>query len=470
MKVEVVKSEGLAHNSYYIQSGNEAAVIDPRRDCTIYTELAARDCSKIKYILETHRNEDYVIGSLELQNITEAEIGHSKELPFKYGEHNLDDEDTLTVSDLKFKALCTPGHTNESLCYIVFEGMEPRMVFTGDTLFAGSVGRTDLYGKDQQEAQAEELYECLYGKLLMLDDSLLVYPAHGAGSICGNAIKGFEPTTIGLEKRTNPYLQLKKDEFIQKSIDTDLYVPRYFKQMEKLNLNGPQLIAEMADPEMLELSEFEKERHEQNMMVVDTRMPYSFAGSHIPNSLSIWLGGTSTYPGWVMDINQYILFVLERPQDIYTVTAQFRRVGFHNMCGFLCGGMDAWQEAGKPFHSFRTLTAPELTEKLSRNEVTLIDVREPHEWTEDGYIEDAKLIPFAELTEKADSIPKDKPVAVTCSVGNRTSIALSLLEQAGFSQLINALGGMNAWTNLSYPRTKNLSSAPQFPSSFLPAS
>lgn len=469
MKVEAVKSEGLAHNSYYIQSGSEAAVIDPRRDCTIYTELASRDCAKIKYILETHRNEDYVIGSLELQNMTDAEIGHSKELQFRYGEHNLVDEDTLNVGDLKIKALYTPGHTNESLCYIVFEGMEPRMVFTGDTLFAGSVGRTDLYGKDRQRTQAEKLYESIYEKLLMLDDSLLVYPSHGAGSICGNAIKGFEPTTMGLEKRTNPYLQLSKEEFIQKSIDTELFVPRYFKRMEELNLNGPQIMANMADPEMLELSEFEKKRHEQNMIVVDTRMPYSFAGSHIPNSLSMWLRGTSAYPGWIMDINQPILFVLERPEDIGKVTSQFRRLGFDNLRGFLCGGMNTWQEAGKPFHNFRTLTASELTEKLSRNEVTLIDVREPNEWTEDSYIEGALLIPFAELTEKAGSIPKDKPVAVTCSVGNRTSIALSLLEQAGFAQLINALGGMTAWTNLGYPTTKRFSSAPQFPSSFLPA-
>ena len=151
MKVKIIRSEGLAHNSYLLIDGDEAAVIDPRRDVEIYVEQAAQECAKICYILETHRNEDYVIGSLELQNLTEAEIAHSKELPFKYGEHNLSDGDTLNVGEVKIKAIHTPGHTNESMCYVVFEGSEPKMVFTGDTLFAGSVGRTDLVWKTGTE-------------------------------------------------------------------------------------------------------------------------------------------------------------------------------------------------------------------------------------------------------------------------------------------------------------------------------
>ncbi len=198
MKLQIVKSEGLAHNSYFLSDEDEAVVIDPRRDCEIYTELAKKECTKIKYILETHRNEDYVVGSLELQNMTEAEIGHSNALPFKYGEHNLADGDTLNVGSTKIKALYTPGHTNESLCYLAYGSgnNEPLMIFTGDTLFSGSVGRTDLYGKTAQPAQAEKLYNSLYEKLLPLGDHVLVYPAHGAGSVCGHSISGQEPTTI----------------------------------------------------------------------------------------------------------------------------------------------------------------------------------------------------------------------------------------------------------------------------------
>jgi hydroxyacylglutathione hydrolase len=454
MYLKIIKSEGLEHNSYFLSSGDEAAVIDPRRDSEIYTEVATNNCSKIKYILETHRNEDYVIGSLELQNMTEAEIGHSKQLPFKYGEHNLDDGDTLNVGSIKIKALYTPGHTNESLCYIVFEGSEPRIVFSGDTLFAGSVGRTDLYGKQVQPTQAEKLYSSLHEKLMMLGDGLLIYPAHGAGSICGSNISEQEPSTIGYEKRTNPYLKLGKEDFIKKSVNEKLFVPSYFKRMEELNLNGPQLLSELADPKPMLLQTFEEEMQEQNMIVIDTRLPYAFAGSHIPKALNIWLGGTSVYPGWVMDIYQYVVFVLERPEDIKAVTARFRRVGFINMCGYICGGMNTWQEAGKPFRSFGTMTVSELKDKLGQ--VTLLDVREPHEWTEDGYVGGAKLIPFADLPEKTATLPKDKHIAVTCSVGNRTSIALSILERSGLKDIYNVLGGMTAWTKQGYPIKKEL--------------
>ena len=218
MKIETVKSEGLAHNSYYFSDEGEAVVIDPRRDCEIYTQLAKKECAEIKYILETHRNEDYVVGSLELQNMTKAKIGHSNALPFKYGEHNLTDGDTLTVGNTKIKAVHTPGHTNESLCYVVYTSgsSEASLVFTGDTLFAGSVGRTDLYGKTAQPAQAEKLYSSLREKLLSLGDHVLVYPAHGAGSVCGHSISNQEPTTIGYEKKTNPISAIKQGRFYSK--------------------------------------------------------------------------------------------------------------------------------------------------------------------------------------------------------------------------------------------------------------
>jgi hydroxyacylglutathione hydrolase len=457
MKLKTIKSEGLAHNSYYLSDEGEAVVIDPRRDCEIYTQLAKQECAEIRYILETHRNEDYVVGSLELQNMTEAEIAHSNALSFKYGEHNLADGDTLNVGKVKIRALHTPGHTNESLCYIAYppESAEAMMIFTGDTLFAGSVGRTDLYGKTAQPAQAEKLYSSLHEKLLPLGDHVLVYPAHGAGSVCGHSISGQEPTTIGYEKKTNPYLKLGKEEFIKKSISEELIVPLYFKKMEEYNQNGPLLLSELAYPKSFALPVFEEEMQEQNMIVIDTRMPYAFAGSHIPNSLSVWLGGTSVYPGWLLDTSQYIVFVHERPSDIDTVAPRLRRLGFDNMCGYLCGGMNEWQEAGKPLSSNGTMSVFELKSKLDKGEVLLLDVREPSEWKEDGYIEGAQLIFFADLPDKADSLPKDKPIAVTCSVGNRTSIAVSILERKGFKNVSNVLGGMTAWTRLGYPTTKH---------------
>ena len=456
MKIKTVKSEGLAHNSYILFDQDEAVVIDPRRDCEIYTELASEECAQIKCILETHRNEDYVIGSLELQNLTEAEIGHSKALPFKYGENNLADGDTLNIGGIKIKVLSTPGHTNESLCYIVYpsQSVEATLVFTGDTLFAGSVGRTDLYGKTNQPAQAVKLFNSLHEKLLSIGDYAIVYPAHGAGSICGHGINGMEPTTIGYEKKTNPYLQMGREEFVRKVSSETLVVPRYFKRMEEYNLNGPPRLNEVTYPKPLSLLEFEEEMAEQNMIVIDTRLPYAFAGSHIPDSQNLWLGGTSVYPGWLFDTNQYIMFVLERPQDIDTVAPRFRRLGFDNICGFLCGGMNEWQEAGKPIRTFDTMSATELKDKLGKGEVFLLDVRDPTELIEDGYVEGAARLFFADLLEKADSLPNDKPIAVTCSVGNRSSIASSILERKGYRNIINVLGGMTAWANLGYPTKK----------------
>jgi hydroxyacylglutathione hydrolase len=456
MKLETVKSEGLAHRSYFLSDDEEAVVVDPRRDCQIYKHLAENACVKIKFILETHRNEDYVTGSLDLQNMTEAEIGHSKALAFKYGEHSLSDGDSLNVGSLKIKVLQTLGHTKESICYAVYASgneKEALMVFTGDTLFAGSVGRTDLYGKKLQPKQASELYVSLREKLLPLGDHVLVYPAHGAGSVCGNDISSQEPTTLGYEKKTNPYVQLDKEAFVERALGEELVVPKYFKKMEEYNLKGPPLLSELAFPRPMNIADFEDHIKERNMLVVDTRNPYAFAGSHIPGSLSIWLGGTSVYPGWVIPTDQYIVFVLERADDIEQVAARFQRLGFDNMCGYLCQGMSEWQETGKPISNLGTLSVQQLQSMLKNGEVTLLDVREPREWKE-GYAEGAERIFFGELTEKTGSLPKDKPIAVTCSVGNRSSLASSILKRKGFEEVFNVLGGMNAWETLAYPMKK----------------
>jgi hydroxyacylglutathione hydrolase len=455
MKLETIKSEGIAHNSYFLSDGDEAVVIDPRRDCQIYKRLAQRECAKIRYILETHRNEDYVIGSFELQNITDAEICHSKELPFKYGDNNLSDGETLSIGNLKIKALHTPGHTDESLCYVVYRAdqREALKVFTGDTLFVSSVGRTDLYGKEAQPNQAEELYTSIHEKLLPLGDNVIIYPAHGAGSICGPGIGDQDFSTLGYEKKTNPFLQLSKEAFAKRAMSEEMLVPPYFRKMEDYNLNGPPPLQGLPAPEPLGVAEFEEEMQHPETVVVDTRRAYAFAGSFIPDSLSLWMGGTSAYPGWLLDYNHKILFVHERKSDMNTVAAHFWRLGFDNMLGFLCPGISEWQDMGKPISHVGTLSASELKAKLEKNELLLVDVREPSEWKE-GYIENAKRIFFGHLMEKAGSLPRDKPAAVICSVGNRSSIGASILKKAGFAEVYNVLGGMTAWINLGYPTKK----------------
>jgi hydroxyacylglutathione hydrolase len=455
VKLKTISSEGIAHNSYFLSDGDEAVVIDPRRDCQIYTQLSQRECTKIKYILETHRNEDYVIGSLELQNITDAEICHSKELPFKYGDYNLSEGETLSIGNLKIKALYTPGHTIESLCYAVYRAgqHEALMVFTGDTLFVGSVGRTDLYGKEVHPNQAEKLYASIHEKLLPLSNNSLIYPAHGAGSVCGHGIGDQEFSTLGYEKKTNPFLQLDKDAFVEHTLSEEMLVPPYFRKMEDYNLNGPPLLRGLSAPEPLGVFEFEQEMQQPDAVVVDTRMPYAFAGSFIPESLSIWLGGTSAYPGWLLNHNQKILFVHERKSDMNKVAAHFWRLGFDNLLGFLCPGISEWQNMGKSISRVGTLSASTLKEMLEKNQLFVVDVREPSEW-KSGHIEGAKRVFFGHLTDKAGSLPRYKPAAVICSVGQRSSIGASILKKEGFEEVYNVLGGMTAWTNLGYPTVR----------------
>ncbi len=224
-----IKSEGLAHNSYYLSDDGEAAVIDPKRDCKIYTRIAEKECTQIKYILETHRNEDFVAGSLELQNMTEAEIGHGAGLPFQYGEHRFSDCDEINVGSIKIKVFSTPGHTDESVSYAAYTSEDRKnaaSVFTGDTLFVGSVGRTDLYGKKAQQKQATKLYQSIKEKLLSLGDHVIVYPAHGAGSLCGGKIGTMETSTLGYEKKNNPYLALNEESFLRRIRDEIFVVPK----------------------------------------------------------------------------------------------------------------------------------------------------------------------------------------------------------------------------------------------------
>jgi hydroxyacylglutathione hydrolase len=455
MKLKTIKSEGIAHNSYFLSDSGEAVVIDPRRDCQIYARLAQKDCAKIRYILETHRNEDYVSGSFELQNITDGEICHSNALPFKYGDQNLTDGDTLNIGSLKITVLYTPGHTNESLCYTVHRNSQKDalMVFTGDTLFAGSVGRTDLYGKEAHPTQAEKLYTSIHEELLPLGDHVIVYPAHGAGSVCGHGISDQDYSTLGYEMKTNPLLQLDKDAFINHAMGEEMLVPPYFRKMEDYNLNGPPLLRGLPPPEPLNTAEFEKQTLPPEAVVVDTRRPAAFAGSFIPRSLSLWMGGTSAYPGWILDYDQKILFVHERKSDMNTVATHFWRLGFDNLLGFLCPNISDWQETGKPTSQIGTLSALELKSRLERDELWVVDVREPSEWKE-GYIEGAERVFFGHLAGKVDSLPKDKPIAVVCSVGQRASTGASILKREGFREVYNVLGGMTAWAKLGYPTVK----------------
>lgn len=454
MRLETIKSQGLAQTSYYLSDRGEAAVIDPRRDIHDYIELAKEDCAEILYAFETHRNEDYVIGSLELKDVTGAEICHSGETRFGYGDHDLADGDTFKVGRLRVECLHTPGHTRDSICYAVHNSPRggPFMVFTGDALFVSDVGRTDLPGLDTWEEMSGLLHDSLHGKLLPLGDSVIVYPSHTAGSICGSHIGARDVTTIGYERRTNPQLSLGREGFIRERLETHMLRPPYFGRMEEWNLNGPPLLKDAPVPRLLLPDSFEEERGKPNGVVVDTRQSDAFAGSHIPGSISIWLGYMAYFPGWILGYDQRLLLVNERKEDASTAIRYLHRIGFDDIVGYLCPGIGAWRNMGKPIETLGSLSVDEFREVTEKGGVTVLDVREDGEWDR-GHVEGAMHVYVGHLKNRLQEVPKDRSVVAVCASGRRSSIAASILKAEGYD-VSNVQGGMNAWYSRRYPLSR----------------
>jgi len=455
LKFERIKSEGLAHLSYFIGSEDEAIVIDPRRDCQVYVNLARREGMNIKYIFETHRNEDYVIGSLELKKFTGAEIYHGEGIDFKYGNYLREDQE-FNFGSLRLAALHTPGHTDESISYILTDldtGKEPVIIFTGDTLFIGDTGRIDLYGPEEAPRMAANLYDSLFNKILPLGDGVILCPAHGAGSVCGGAIAKRDYSTLGLERIQNPVLQkTNREEFIKFKLEELLEFPPYFEKMEQYNRQGPPLLQGLLVPKLLSPDEFKAEM-EKGAVVVDTRMPHSFGGAHIKDSYNIWLGGIPSFAGWVLPYDKHIILVLEEKEQLETAVSYLIRLGYDNIVGFLNGGIAAWYMEALPITGFNLISVHSLKNKLERKEeITLLDVRKKKEWDE-GHIEGAKNIYVGQLEENLNKISKEFPVIVYCDSSRRSSIAASVLKKHGYN-VYNVLGSMTAWKNAGYDIVK----------------
>lgn len=451
MIFERIKSAGIAHNSYLIGSENDAAVIDPRRDCQIYIDLAQQEGLKIKYIFETHRNEDYAIGSVELNNFTGAEIHHGPGLPWKYG-NTLRDGQEFQIGNLRLTAIHTPGHTDESMSYAVADlssGKSGVMVFTGDALFVGDVGRTDLYGPDEAPRLASNLYDSIFNKLLPLGNGVILCPAHGTGSVCGVNIADRDESTLGIERAQNPLLQKSRNDFIKYKVAEKLERPHYFRQMEKYNLEGPPLLGCLPLPAPLTPAEF-KEEMERGAVVVDTSLPAAFGGAHMKGSYSIWLEGLPVFAGWVLSYDKPILLVLEEQCHLERVVRYLIRAGYDRIMGYLKGGIEGWYNTGFAVEHLQLLTVQELKAKIDRGEeLTILDDRAQAEW-EEGHIKGAKHVYVGHIQERMVDIPKDKPVAVICNVGHRAGLGASILLREGFREVYSVLGSMTAWRAAGY--------------------
>ena len=457
MILERIKSAGISHNSYLIGSGNEAAVIDPRRDCQVYAHYARRKGLKIKYIFETHRNEDYVVGSLELQNITGAEIYHGPGLAWKYGI-TLTDGQSFRMGDIRLTAIHTPGHTDESMSYTLADldtGPSAVAVFTGDTLFVGDVGRIDLYGEAAAPRLAANLYDSIFNKLLPLGDGTIIYPAHGGGSVCGAHIADREESTIGIERARNRALQGDKDAFVKYKVAEKLERPYYFSQMEKYNLEGPPLLGRLPSSNPLSTKEFKAEV-EKGALVIDAREPAAFGGVHINGSYSIWLEGLPNFAGWVLPYDKPVVLVLEKQADLNEATRYLLRAGYDPLVkGYLKGGIESWYKAGLAIQSLDMLSVHQLRSALEkRNELTVLDVRGGGEWRS-GHLAGATHIYVGNLEQRLSEVPKDKPVAVYCESGNRSGLAASIMLRAGYPKVYSVPGSIAAWKAAGFPVVKD---------------
>ncbi len=456
MFLEAVRSEGLAHISYIVGDGGKAAVIDPRRDCEIYVQIAHEHGAAITHIFETHRNEDYVIGSTELSRRTGAEIYHGGALDFHYGKA-VSEGDTFDVGALSLKVLETPGHTYESISLALsdseFGQEEAVAVFTGDALFIGDVGRTDFF-PEEAEKVAGLLYNSIFEKLLPLGDHVLLYPAHGAGSVCGGGMASREFSSLGYERRHNPVLQLTdREAFIERKVNEQHYQPPYFRRMEKYNLEGAPPLNGIPNPQPFGPGEIERAM-ERGMTVLDTRSPEAIAGAFIPGSLAIPLGMVPAYAGWFLSYDQDIGLVVHKHEDVDTAVRHLLRLGYDRVAGFLEEGLHAWEISGRPYSRIPAVTAHELVQRIEKKEdFTLLDVRKREEFQE-ARLPEAKHVFLGELPDRLDEIPRNKPVTTFCGSGRRAIIAASILVRNGFEDVEDSLGSMAACSSVGCPVLK----------------
>ena len=452
MLFEKIESTGLAHYSYIVGDQNEAVVIDPKRDINDYLDKATKKGYQIKYILETHRNEDYIIGSKNLKKVTDAEIWHADDhLNYQYG-NAVKEGQIFKIGRLELKALHTPGHTANSYSYILKDfSDQPLMLFSGDALFAGDTGRVDLMGEDKMDEMAHKLYDSLFNKILPLGDDVILCPAHGAGSVCGDTIAERELTTIGLEKKVNPSLQYKeKQEFVD-YVKEVLERPPYFREMERLNLTGTNSTDELKVPKALNPKQFKEELNNDDVIILDTRNELDFGAAFIPNSISIWQAGLASFAGWFLPYDKEIMIVTpdEYPEKEIEI---LHRLGFDNIKGYLKGSLLKWHMAGYRSNSLGLTKVNQLCKMLdSTSGYWLLDVRSEDELAEEGEIKNAHNIHLTQLPDNLNMIPKNKPIYVFCGSGLRSTVAASILKREGYENINVVLGGLQGWSSTSCP-------------------
>jgi glyoxylase-like metal-dependent hydrolase (beta-lactamase superfamily II)/rhodanese-related sulfurtransferase len=440
----------LAHASYLVGESGEAAVVDPSRDVELYLEEARARGLTIRWVLETHLHADFVSGHRELAARTGATIGIGRKADAQYPHRGLGEGDEICIGEVRLRAIETPGHTPESLSFLVFEhaaDTDPWGVLTGDTLFVGDVGRVDILSSRLPVTElAGLMYDSLHGKLLRLPDTTRVWPAHGAGSLCGRSIRPETWSTIGQERTTNPALRPMSREAFVADITRDVpETPVYFLHSRDLNRTGPALRSEAEMPPLLAPRAFAAAAREGGL-ILDARSPEAYAVAHPQGALHVGLDGQ--YASWVGTLarpEDRLLLVVEADR-IEEAVMRLARVGYENVAGILEGGIEAWKAEGLPVASL----ADERVDRAFRPGRRVLDVRRPSEW-EMFHFKGATLIPLAQLPERLGELDRDADWVVVCAGGYRSTIAASVLERAGFKRLTNAYDGMDAYLQMGLP-------------------
>jgi hydroxyacylglutathione hydrolase len=444
----------LAHASYMLASQGEAVVVDPQRDVEIYLKAAQEHGVKIRHIFETHLHADFVSGHKELAARTGAKIYVGARAGAKFAHVDVQDGFELRVGKVRLRVLDTPGHTPESICLVITDderSPKPWAVLTGDTLFLGDVGRPDLSKTHTPAELAGMLYDSLHRQLLQLADEVLVYPAHGAGSLCGRNMRAERSSTMGTERLTNYALQIKsKEEFVRELTANLPARPEYFLQDAEINREGANALSDLAELPPISAPQL-KSLLDEGVVALDVRPGDQFASGHVPGSINIALSGQfASWAGTVLGLSARPVLIAESSEQLSEARLRLARVGIEDARGYLNGGVAAWKQAGFALAELPQITVQTLRDRWQAHVSQVLDVRRETEW-QAGHIEGAAWWPLDNFKVSPPEIDRDLPIAVHCKSGYRSMIACSLLQRAGFRNVTNVTGGFDAWQQAKFP-------------------
>lgn len=452
MTVEQIYTGCLAQGAYYIQSGNEAAIIDPLREVKPYIAKAQANGATIKYIFETHFHADFVSGHVDLAKATGGTIVYGPTAKPSFDAYIGKDNEVFKVGDVTVTLLHTPGHTMESTCYVLSdENGKQTAIFTGDTLFIGDVGRPDLAQKTgtTKEELAGIMFETLRTRIMPLADDIIVYPAHGAGSACGKNMSKETSDSLGHQKETNYALRadMSKEEFIKEVTTGLLPPPAYFPINVMMNKEGYENIDTVVahGTRLLGPEAFEQAANDTGALLLDTRKAQDFAAGFIPNSINIGIDGS--FAPWVgallLDMKHPVLLITDKGREEEVVT-RLARVGYDNAIGCLEGGIEAWKAAGKEVDTVVSITPDQFADTHEADQsINILDIRKPGEY-QSGHIPTAANVPLDFINDTMGKVDTNKTYYIHCAGGYRSMIFISILKARGYHNLIDVKGGMNA--------------------------